>query len=573
MNSAITHAFALALVTNAVTYCAAADEPLTRVQIARIGKAATALVEVKAQRGQGTGSAFCIHPDGWFLTNAHVAQGALTLVLNSGLKAEKAYTARVVRSDAELDLALLHIDGAKDLPALALGSDEGLEEQMDAMAFGFPLVESSSRGRGGRPSVSVNSGSITALRRQDDRLKEIQLDIELNPGNSGSPVLDNHGKVIGVVRTGLVARDLGRTGINQAIPVSAVARFLTRPEVKFNPPPLRPSNLHKPVTFEARVTPLLPSASPLTVELILKAGKVPERKMPLEAVGDRYRVTTTPLPGPPEPRKLRLVARFDNARIESTTSEQAFTIGGRKLSLGDVRSIRPGSPSLAVMEDSETITGTLAGLDAVPTRLGGQTLTVDLVSAKEVIVSRVDGSERVGYTLVVRQGEKEIYRQSRRASGNNLLKNPGFEDGLEGWSTHVYGARPRIEFDQSIVREGRQSLCVEANKLSDTAFGQNVMLKPGQWYRFSGWVRTRRLDPHGSPVYGTFQVQLPTGYTAIGRGTNHEGDTEWSEVSILFQPPPGGLTRFAPFLVGFGKGTGTAWFDDLNLIESDPPTR
>ena len=52
-----------ALVANA----SAADEPLTRVQIARIGKAATALVEVKAGRGQGHASAFCIHPDGWFL--------------------------------------------------------------------------------------------------------------------------------------------------------------------------------------------------------------------------------------------------------------------------------------------------------------------------------------------------------------------------------------------------------------------------------------------------------------------------------------------------------------------------
>src|SRR5262249_44452617 len=111
-----------------------------RVQIARIGKAATALVEVKAARGQGYGSAFCIHPGGWSLTNAHVAQGEITLVLNPSLKTEKAYPARIVRSDNDLDLALLQADGARDLPALSLGSDEALEEQMDVMAFGFPLV-------------------------------------------------------------------------------------------------------------------------------------------------------------------------------------------------------------------------------------------------------------------------------------------------------------------------------------------------------------------------------------------------------------------------------------------------
>jgi hypothetical protein len=69
--------FALAAGFTLLGTARAADEPLTRVQIARLGKAATALVEVKAARGQGYASAFCIHPAGWFLTNAHVAQGEL----------------------------------------------------------------------------------------------------------------------------------------------------------------------------------------------------------------------------------------------------------------------------------------------------------------------------------------------------------------------------------------------------------------------------------------------------------------------------------------------------------------
>jgi hypothetical protein len=412
MTSLIPRFCSLALVMTAMTHGWAADEPLTRVQIARIGKAATALVEVKAARGQGFGSAFCIHPDGWFVTNAHVAQGEIKLVLNPSLKTEKVYAARVVRSDTELDLALLHIEGVKDLPVLALGSDERLEEQMDAMAFGFPLVESSARGREGHPSISVNAGSITALRRQDDRLKEIQLDAELNPGNSGGPVLDNHGKVIGVVRSGLVARGLGRTGMNLAIPVSTVARFLARPEVQFTAPRLGPAALHKPATFEARVTPLLPSSAPLTVDLVLKAGKGPERTLRMEAQGDRYRVTALPIPGRAEPRMVRLVARFDNATLEAMTTERSFKIGGRDVALGDVRNIHPGSPPSVVLQGGETIAGTLVGLEALPAQLGGQTMSVDLGSAKEVNVSAPDATEDLAYTVVVRQGDTEIYRQT-----------------------------------------------------------------------------------------------------------------------------------------------------------------
>ena len=58
---------------------------------------------------------------------------------------------------------------------------------MDVVAFGFPLAGSPAQGRGGYPAMSVNAGSITALRRQDGRLKEIQLDAELNPGNWAAP--------------------------------------------------------------------------------------------------------------------------------------------------------------------------------------------------------------------------------------------------------------------------------------------------------------------------------------------------------------------------------------------------
>ena len=150
----------------------ALDEPLTRVQIGRIGKAATALVEVKAAHGQGYGSAFCIHPSGWFLTNAHVAEGQITLVLNPSLPAEKAYPARVVRSDAKVDLALLRAEGARDLAALSLGSDDDLEELTDVVAFGFPLVGSQRRAAtAGRRSASTRGASrpcvagMTASRR------------------------------------------------------------------------------------------------------------------------------------------------------------------------------------------------------------------------------------------------------------------------------------------------------------------------------------------------------------------------------------------------------------------------
>jgi S1-C subfamily serine protease len=221
----------------------AAEGPPSRVEVGKLGKAATALVEVKARRSYG--SAFCVHPSGLFLTNEHVIQGGeVTLVLNPGLKGEKAFRARVVRADKDLDLALLRADGARNLPALALGSDKDLSELEEVIAFGFPFGTALAPDRKEYPAVSVNVGRVTSLRRQDGKLHQVQLDAVLNPGNSGGPVLDNSGKVVGVVKSGVRG-----AGVNFAIPVSRAADFLARPDVRFDPPPLSAANLYKPVPF------------------------------------------------------------------------------------------------------------------------------------------------------------------------------------------------------------------------------------------------------------------------------------------------------------------------------------
>jgi alpha-N-arabinofuranosidase len=151
------------------------------------------------------------------------------------------------------------------------------------------------------------------------------------------------------------------------------------------------------------------------------------------------------------------------------------------------------------------------------------------------------------------------------------LVNAGFESDVlhEGWSLHVYGAPPELTLDADVRHEGGHSLRVKADNPSDTAFGQELRLKPGRWYRLRGWVRTERLDPRGSPTCGTFQVQTPGGASIVATGRNHAGTHDWVEEVLYFTPPADGLTRIAIFFVGFGKGTGTAWFDQIALAEID----
>jgi S1-C subfamily serine protease len=115
------------------------SEGSSRGKISRAGKAATVFVKGKAFNGQG--SAFCIHPAGIFLTNEHVVsrENTFMLFLNGGTKEVKLLTAKVLRTDKALDLALLQVEGEKDLPALPLATDNNLSETDEVIAFGFPF--------------------------------------------------------------------------------------------------------------------------------------------------------------------------------------------------------------------------------------------------------------------------------------------------------------------------------------------------------------------------------------------------------------------------------------------------
>jgi alpha-N-arabinofuranosidase len=172
--------------------------------------------------------------------------------------------------------------------------------------------------------------------------------------------------------------------------------------------------------------------------------------------------------------------------------------------------------------------------------------------------------------LLLAVGSLLVARLPVGAADRATLKNAGFEAGGDGWTLTTYGARAAVEKDAEVVHDGKPSLRVSAAEPSDTALSQEVRLESGRLYRLSARVRTRNLDPHGAPVYGTMQVQHPGGHGTIAAGNNHGGDSDWKEVAVYFEAPPGGLTRVCLFFVGFGKGTGTAWFADVRLEEVDP---
>jgi hypothetical protein len=417
----------------------AADEPLARTQLAKLGKAATGLVEVKGGPARGLrqahGSAFCIHRSGLFVTNEHVvyprgpfpghqpgAHGEIGLVLNPGEKTQKPYAARVIRTDKQLDLALLRVDGANEIPALNLGDDDQLEELMEVVAFGFPF----GAGIGGAdapgidqpavgqqrdyPSVSVNAGSITALRRKGGDLDRIQLDATINPGNSGGPVLDKSGKVVGLVVSMAVAQGLGKTGISYAIPVSHLKRFLARPEIVFKAPVVKRSNQDQLAEFRAQATSILPTTDPLELELLLERPGEPERRYPMKLEDGIYRARAVPFPGRTGPLVFRLEVKYEDGSVIGAVEDLDFELDQKPFKLSQVEHIRFGPKAKIKLGSGGAVEGSLSGLKTILVKVGKQSLELDLAHAVEVQVDSPGAEAPVSCTIVARQSGKEVGR-------------------------------------------------------------------------------------------------------------------------------------------------------------------
>lgn len=160
---------------------------------------------------------------------------------------------------------------------------------------------------------------------------------------------------------------------------------------------------------------------------------------------------------------------------------------------------------------------------------------------------------------------------AQKVLGRVELSNPSFETGapLDGWELTVYGAQPTVAADEVVRHEGQRALRITAAEPSDTAFAQELTLTPGRWYRLSAWVKTQGLDPGSGSVCGTIQVQNSGGRGVLASGASHRGDQDWVQVRASFRAPDDGRVRVCGFFVGFGKGVGTAWFDDFQLEEVD----
>ncbi len=168
-------------------------------------------------RQKGLGSGFIVDPRGYIVTNRHVIAGADEIQVT--LEGNKKFKATVVTADPKTDVAVIKIDG-RNLPAVRLGDPRTLEVGDWVLAVGNPFGLTQTV-TAGIVSAKGRSADIGPLHYQNF----IQTDAAINQGNSGGPLVNIDGEVIGL-NTAIVSESGGSVGIGFAIPVDVIKKVV-----------------------------------------------------------------------------------------------------------------------------------------------------------------------------------------------------------------------------------------------------------------------------------------------------------------------------------------------------------
>lgn len=414
------------LVASCVLLASLAAARADEAEVIERCKAATVLIDVP---GFGTGSGFCIRDNGLFLSNAHVVEdvgvgGKVRLVLNSGEANEQVLSGRVLKLDAETDLALIQASEAKGLTALRLRPSSGVRETLPVTVFGYPFGRFLSRDERGNPSISVNTGKVSALRKAKGKLEAIQIDAAVNPGNSGGPVVDDQGRVIGVVVSGVFLA----SGVSFAIPSDVASAFLSQPAVLMTPASVEFARRGEPQEFALEVFALTAAAEPdaLRVEFTDAAGT--EQNIEARRDGKRFAFEAAPFAASEAASgKLQLACAAGGRRFTVKVDDGSLKIGTKELRLSELRTLeRRADAWIATRLSGAKLAGPVSGWPAARDEQAAKVDWAEVdrveIAVEGAVTSEVSASfiaQRRGKTIATVKSAWKLSGSPRRADDDS----------------------------------------------------------------------------------------------------------------------------------------------------------
>jgi S1-C subfamily serine protease len=197
-----------------------ASDEQNNIEVYRAMAPGVVFIRASAGGGRGSGSGAVIDKQGHIITNDHVVAQASRLSVSLG--GERTYPARVIGQDPDTDLAVIKIEApANELTVLPFADSDALVVGQKVLAIGNPF------GLDRTLTTGVISGLQRPIRARNGRQIEgaIQTDASINPGNSGGPLLDSHGRIIGI-NSQILSPSGASNGIGFAVPSNIARRIV-----------------------------------------------------------------------------------------------------------------------------------------------------------------------------------------------------------------------------------------------------------------------------------------------------------------------------------------------------------
>jgi serine protease Do len=368
---------------------------------------------------RGMGSGFIVSPDGVILTNAHVVKDATEVTVK--LTDRREFRARVLGHDPKTDVAVLKID-ARNLPVVTLGNPKDLRVGEWVLAIGSPFGFEN----------TVTAGVVSAKGRSlpdDSAVPFIQTDVPVNPGNSGGPLFNARGEVVGI-NAQIYSRSGGYQGVSFAIPIDVAVRIkdqiVATGEVQHARLGVTVQEVNQALADSFRLD-RPEGALVASVEKDgpadtagLQPGDVIRRVngQPIIASGDLPAIVVQSTPGQRlqmevwrQGRRVDVTAQLGTANTERAARAESRTeqVSGGKLGLG-LRPLQEGEKRQAGVADGllvESASGAAARAGVEP---GDVLLAVNGTPAKSVeqVRSVVENSDR-SVALLIQRGDDKIF--------------------------------------------------------------------------------------------------------------------------------------------------------------------
>ena len=235
-----------------------------------------------------------------------------------------------------------------------------------------------------------------------------------------------------------------------------------------------------------------------------------------------------------------------------------------------IRSLGTSATSTQLLFDSATMTDKDSHVRlAAFVKLGQQLDKATVKKTATFLMEKAENAKDEWLRLALNAAGAGTLNVIRYETGENLIRNASFENGLEGWSFRNYSG-PAAEVDgeretaKANIRSGKGSLRLGSRVGHDTSYNTPVKLNSGRKYRLSAWIKTEGIQGAHGALLNVHELQH------AGKTKALQKKNDWLEVEKVFTAPRSGNFTINCLLGGWGKSKGTAWFDDLSLTEYKP---